>query len=283
MRSVTFDAMGTSIRLALQPGQTAAPARRLFEHVESVCSRFRNDSELSRLNASEASPAGLSPLLADVLATAQEIRRMTERLVDPAVGRFVKAWGYDKTFSDIVDLTDSPEPSDTDSWWHIEGFALWRSSDLSFDLGGVAKGWTADVAVELGLAEIVNAGGDLRSNHPDTEVEIEDPWGQVVATVPVGRRALATSSTTRRSWNVAGRRVHHLIDPRTDRPAVTPILSATAIADRAVLAEAAAKAVLILGESGLAWADEQDWIAGAIAVWKDGSVYATGGLEVMAV
>jgi len=279
----SFDAMGTTVTVELQPGRTATGVRRLFDHVEQVCSRFLTQSELSELNASPASPAELSPLLADIFSVAQDLRRWTDRLVDPAMGGLVSAWGYDKTFPSVVDLANPPTDLEASSWWHIEGSTLWKARGLSFDLGGIAKGWTADIAVELGLASIVNAGGDLRSNHADTEVDIEDPWGNIVATVPVGRRALATSSVTRRRWKVAGRDAHHLIDPRTGAPASTPILSATVVCDRAVMAEAGAKAVLLHGEDGLSWADDQEWIDGALAVWNDGSVYATGSMEAIAV
>jgi thiamine biosynthesis lipoprotein len=75
---------------------------------------------------------------------------------------------------------------------------------------------------------------------------------------------------------------HHLIDPRSGNPAMTPIISATVIAATAVEAEAGAKAVLIRGATGLAWAAATSWIRSAVAVWHDGNVYATPGVEVAA-
>jgi thiamine biosynthesis lipoprotein len=75
---------------------------------------------------------------------------------------------------------------------------------------------------------------------------------------------------------------HHLIDPRTGRPADTPILSATVVAGTATEAEAGAKAVLLLGEDGLSWAADQAWIEAALAVWHDGSVFGTKGLKLAA-
>ncbi len=282
MRSVSFDAMGTSVTIALQSDRSATRARRLFDHVEQVCSRFLEHSELSRLNDSSASTVEVSPLLADILAVAQDLRSWTDHLVDPAVGGLVSAWGYDTTFPKVADLTDPPSDVGADLWWHIDGSTLRKAPGVRFDLGGIAKGWTADVAVERGFATIVNAGGDLRSNHPEADVDIEDPWGNIVATVPLGRRGLATSSVTRRRWKVAGRHAHHLIDPRTGAPACTPVLSATVVCDRAAMAEAGAKGVLFHGEDGLSWADDQDWIDGALVIWNDASVYATGSLEVTA-
>jgi thiamine biosynthesis lipoprotein ApbE len=65
-------------------------------------------------------------------------------------------------------------------------------------------------------------------------------------------------------------------------PIDTPILSASALVGSAVEAEAAAKAVLLRGEDGLAWAAETAWVDAAVVVWHDGSVYATPGIEVAA-
>lgn len=65
-------------------------------------------------------------------------------------------------------------------------------------------------------------------------------------------------------------------------PVDTPVVSATVLADSAVDAEVGAKAVLLLGADGLAWAAEQTWISAAIVIWHDRSVFATPGLEVAA-
>lgn len=75
---------------------------------------------------------------------------------------------------------------------------------------------------------------------------------------------------------------HHIIDPRRMEPAVSPIFSATVSARTAVAAEAGAKAVLLHGETGLVWAQEQDWITAALVVWHDGNVFATTGWKMAA-
>ncbi len=150
------------------------------------------------------------------------------------------------------------------------------------DLGGIAKGWTADLAVAAGLADVVSAGGDVRSDNPETTVSIEDPWGEVAVNVHLGRGGLATSTSSRRRWRVGDVEAHHLVDPRRLEPATSPIISASVIAATAVEAEAGAKAVLLRGEHGLTWAEQQTWIRAALAVWHDGSVYATTGWEMAA-
>lgn len=117
------------------------------------------------------------------------------------------------------------------------------------------------------MAAVVSAGGNLRSLHPDTTASVVDPAGDVVTRIHVGRGALATSSIGRRQWRVGGTEVSHLIDPRTMEPVDTPVGSSTVLADSAVDAEVGAKAVLLLGADGLAWAAEQTWISAAIVIW----------------
>jgi thiamine biosynthesis lipoprotein len=280
MHSESFRAMGTTVTVTLEDTTPWTEVRNLFEHVEHICSRFLDHSELNRVNRSPQTIMDVSPLLADVLAVASTARRLTGGLVDPAVGQLVAAWGYDRTFSEVTDLDEPPVLPPTETEWKVEGSRLYRPPGVHLDLGGIAKGWTADLAVELELATIVNAGGDLRSRHPDTIVDIEDPNGDIAASVHVGDGALATSSVVKRAWKVANRHAHHIIDPRTGAPGATPILSASVVADQAALAEAGAKAVLLLGEEGLSWAEEQDWIRGAVVTWQDGSVYATTGTRV---
>jgi thiamine biosynthesis lipoprotein len=159
---------------------------------------------------------------------------------------------------------------------------LTRQPGTSIDLGGIAKGWACDRAIELGLARIVSAGGDVRSSSEDALVDVIDPWGDTVVVVPLGNGALATSSVTRRRWRVGNEDAHHLIDPRTLAPARTPVFSATVVAATATEAETGAKAVLLQGTEGLTWAQRQPWILGALVVWHDGSAYATKHLKVAA-
>lgn len=279
MIHVQFGAMGTQVEGWCGRPQQETELRSLFEEVEAVCSRFRPTSELSRVN-SEGGPARrLSPLLAEVVRQAAEVRSLTDGLVDAGVGGAVAAWGYDRDFSLVEGRSLPPDPQ-THFEWKVDGDTLRCHSDSRLDLGGIAKGWTCDQAVERGAGVVVSAGGDLRSAHPGTTVPVLDPWGEVAATLRVGRGALATSSTARRRWTVAGREVSHLIDPRSMAPARTPVVSATVVARTALLAEAGAKATLLHGEDSLSWAAEQDWIISALVVWHDGSVYATGGIEV---
>jgi thiamine biosynthesis lipoprotein len=278
-----FAAMGTTVTVIAAAPAGAAATRALFAVLERRLSRFLPSSELSHINRSAAPTLSVSSTMARLLARAAELRERTGGLVDPAVGGAVAAWGYDCTFGIIRDLEDQPAQLPTASEWWVSGRTLRRAPGTVLDLGGIAKGWAADVAVESGRALLVSAGGDVRSVMDDVTVEIMDPWADTVA-APVHLRCggLATSSVSRRRWVAGGLPVNHIIDPRTSRPSDSPVVSASAVCATAAEAEAAAKAVLLHGAAGLAWADRRPWIEAALATWHDGSVYATTGWEMAA-
>ncbi len=277
MSHTSFVAMGTTVEV--WGGDSRV--RPWFETVEGICSRFRTDSELTAINGAGPGTVQVSALMLDVLRAAAKAREITAGFVDIAVEPALTAWGYDRTFEHVGGLSSEPAPIAAGRW-RVDGSSLTLAPGTRLDLGGIAKGWTSDRAVEAGMATVVSAGGDLRSSDDRTVVDLADPWGTTIARVAVGVGALATSSVTRRRWKAGRLHANHIIDPRTMSPVVSPVLSATVVAESAVDAEAGAKAVLIHGADGLAWADEQDWVRSAVVVWDDGAVYATHGAEMAA-
>lgn len=272
MTTTSLEAMGTTVVLHSNSELGLERATTVFEDCEQRFSRFMPTSELSQINRRAGSGVAVSTEMQRVLTAANDLRARTQGLVDIGVGRAVRDWGYETTFSEITDLAEQPTV-DLHSGWRIDGNMVYLDEGTALDLGGVAKGWTSDRVVEDGHATVASAGGDVRSSDPTLVVEILDSHDAVAAEVHIGVGALATSSRAKRRWNVASSEAHHIIDPRTMRPAVSPIVSASVVAATAVEAEAGAKAVLILGAEGLKWADEQPWIRQAIAVWHDGTVY----------
>jgi thiamine biosynthesis lipoprotein len=280
MIHTSFNAMGTDVE-AWCIEDSGRQLRDWFEEVEQACSRFRLDSELSLVNAANDHSVILSELLAHVVRAGDRARELTGGLVDIGVGAGVVDWGYDRTF-DLVRPLDHRPPRSPDPRWSLDSGILTRSPRTLLDLGGIAKGWACDQAVERGIATVVSAGGDIRSADSRTTVPVIDPWGDIAARVPLAIGGLATSSVARRRWKAGAREVSHLIDPRTMEPVQSPILSSTVLASTTVDAEVGAKAVLLQGEEGLVWAAGADWIDSAIIVWHDGSVYATPGTVVAA-
>jgi thiamine biosynthesis lipoprotein len=147
------------------------------------------------------------------------------------------------------------------------------------DLGGLVKGWTADLVAESLAAEapnvFVNAGGDIRCLGSDGDgtgwaVDLDGPNGAPVWAGRV-RDAIATSTTLKRRWTTAdGAAAHHIIDPGTGMPAESPFVQVSVRAEACWLAEIWAKAVVIGGEDAKARAERAGLLV--LAISTDGTI-----------
>jgi thiamine biosynthesis lipoprotein len=126
---------------------------------------------------------------------------------------------------------------------------------MRLDLGGVAKGWAADQAAQR-LAStgpvLVDAGGDISISGPMADglgwpIAVANPFApdDSLGLVRIVQGAVATSGRDYRHWQRGGIEQHHIIDPRSGRPAETDVLSATVIAPDGPSAEMAAKVALL--------------------------------------
>ena len=144
---------------------------------------------------------------------------------------------------------------------------------VGLDLGGIGKGWAVDLSARLlspFRSHAIDAGGDMylagvQADGSPWTVGVQDPSHseEDLLVIAVSDRAVATSSVSRRRWINHGKEQHHLIDPRTGRPAKNGVLAVTVVADSVARAEVLAKAGLLLGpvlgpdflarESGIEW------------------------------
>jgi len=266
LTELAFPAMGTSVRLLGSPGAPLHRARCLIEDLEARLTRFDPHSELSALNADPRDAVPASRTLRVAVRAAIAGAAATNGLVDPTLlGAVVRA-GYDRSLvghprADLAEaLAAAPEPRpaapSTAADWrrvHVDdaGGTIARPPDVRLDLGGSAKGLAADLAAELLASHgpcAADLGGDLRVRGVH-EVLVPNPMtGMLAEVIELDDDAVATSGIDRRIWWDATRRpAHHLLDPATQRPAWTGVLSATAKAPTAALAEALAKAAILAG------------------------------------
>ncbi|MCK9518132.1 MAG: FAD:protein FMN transferase [Dehalococcoidia bacterium] len=278
-----FRAMDTDVDVALQTWAPAFDAtlsvRLLFERQEAAFSRFRPESLLSALNRGETvTDAGF----VQACRMAIQAFEMTGGLFNPMVLPALREAGYDRTFAEVRGGSprrqDVPDPRSCLDFGE-SGVRL-RSGAL--DLGGIVKGWTVDLAVEL-LADrfdgvLVNAGGDLRCSGgeepgaPGWTVEIEGPDG-TLAWEGTWMGALATSTVAKRRWVAAAQgEAHHLIDPRTGLPAESGYAQVSTRGALTWRAEVWAKAVLIGGPELATLAAGQGH--GVLAIAPDGHIEA---------
>ena len=246
--------MGTESHVVVVDGTPAmlGTAVERLRSLESRWSRFRADSEVSRLNASAGTPVVVSPETFALVDAAVAAFRATEGRFDPTVEQALTEAGYDRSFELLTDREGGPgraRPAPGCDGVILDPVvrAVTLPSGVAMDLGGIAKGFAADLVVDelrrAGAAgACVTIGGDLRVEGTPPRgvwsVEVEHPVLEVAsAVIGLSAGAVATTSRTRRSWRRGGRTLHHVIDPRTGSSADSPWFSATVVAARGVDAE----------------------------------------------
>jgi FAD:protein FMN transferase len=273
-------AMGTDIELLVRPtnggaDSAFAAAAAELERLEQIMSRFRNDSELSRLN--EAGMLDASTELAEIVELALAAREQTAGRFDPTVHDALVAAGYDRTFAEL-------DPDGPPAECHaacgggvtVADGRVELAPGVKLDLGGIGKGYAAERVANLLAAAgpcLVDAGGDIALRGGGVwHVGVETAEG--LMTLAIERGGVATSGSDRRRWIRGGEERHHLIDPSTGRCAQSDLLRVTVFADDAVEAEVLAKSLFLAGSREASRAE-----ATAVLVTTDGETVLTGGLR----
>jgi thiamine biosynthesis lipoprotein len=270
MMQLQMEAMGTHCLLILhgpegEPASREALARAAAQvrEYEERFSRFRPESELSRLNESPQEQVPVDAELGGLLARSVEYARISGGLFDPVVLDDLLALGYDRTFEEVRDETNGGAVARGPRfrWRDISVDAARRAVARPFgariDLGGIAKGAAVDAAI-AGLSgypgALVDVGGDIRvRGRPDDAeswiIAVEDGQSSdgTLSYIRLRDGAVATSSLRKRRWVHNGEAVHHIIDPRSGQPARSGVLQCSVIADTTEHAEVAAKVGFIRG------------------------------------
>ena len=304
--------MGTEILACVdvdsgQPPALLAEVPRWFEDWEQTLSRFRPDSELSRLNQAVDQPARVSDDLWNVFQAARAAEKFTDGLVTPTVLDAMLEAGYDRDFASLqfgvqslptlhrslaltgcfAKTSDSAAqnvPALAAVQWDAAEQTIQLPAGVHLDFGGIAKGWAAHQAMsrlrEIGPA-LMNCGGDIALSGAlldgsPWEIGVYKPFdrdsGYVEMLYFQFACGVASSATDRRRWMQGGQVRHHIIDPRTGLPAESDVVSATVVAPTAVEAEAAAKSILIRGSlDGLDWLEANPALAGLL-ILEDGQI-----------
>lgn len=281
MQSRRFRAMGTEIELLVDASaaeDALVAAEDEFHRLEAILTRFRPESELSRLN--EARSLEVGPDLLKVVRLALEARGRTDGRFDPTVHDAVVAAGYDRTFEELPE--DGPPVifgSVCGGAVRIDGPRIELEPDVRLDLGGIGKGYAAERAAQMLSAAgpaLVNAGGDIAVHGGSWPVGVETADGEL--TLELTKGGLATSGRDRRHWRRNGEALHHIIDPATGSPAPSDLLRLTVVAADAVEAEAWAKALYIAGEEEAVREADMRGLPCAL-VTADGRTRLAGGLQ----
>ncbi len=309
-----WEALGTGVVLQVTdplwlPRVSAILAREL-EELDRACSRFRSDSDISRVNAlAGGPPVRVSPLLIETLQVALRAAELTDGDVDPTVGAALVLAGYDRDWSLLEHADEQGLPHSTVGKQSSSGpptlAARLRSGyhtveldpqlstvcvprGIMLDLGATAKAWAADRAARAaqsaaGCGVLVSLGGDIataggapaggwRIHVTDDHRDGADAPGQTIAIASGG---LATSSTAVRRWRGGATAMHHIIDPAAGAPVQGPWRTVSVAAADCTDANIASTAALVRGERAPRWLERLGLPARLIA--HDGGVLRIGG------
>jgi FAD:protein FMN transferase len=267
--SRTWTAWSCTVRLTVDDpavlGAACGELKAAMDRVDKAASRFRPDSELSVVNHRTGALVPVSRLLVDLVDVSLVAASVSGGAVDPTVGAAVIAAGYD---DDIETVRRRPpqqpgEPKRVPGWQSIQLnrklALLGVPKDCALDLGAIAKAWTADRAAVVlskryGCAVLVEIGGDLRAAGTPTEpwvITVAERAGDPGVLVTLSHGGLTTSTRTVRRWQTPTGYAHHVIDPRTGRPADGPWRTASVWAPTAVRANTFSTALVATGEAAL--------------------------------
>ena len=241
-----FEALGGQCELFAVGLADLAVVQAWIGAMHDRLTRFSPDSELSRFNAAAGRWTDISPELEALLVESLRAHETSGGLVHIGVLPALLAAGYTRDFAAGV-TPATGAASIAPPLPEMLAVAAHRArlrAGTSIDLGGIAKGWLADRAVErIGPNALANLGGDLRARGDGPAGE-GWPVGFGGTTVLLRDLGAATSGTAGRRW---GPRLHHLIDPRSGRPAETDLVEVSVLATSGAEAEVLAKTALLLG------------------------------------
>lgn len=260
--------MGTSwsARIVDAPPGTAEAIEAVLSRVIAQMSNWEAASDINRFNAA---PVGqwmsLPGDMLTVLRAGLEVAHLSGGAFDPAVGQMVAQWGFGP--GGLTGLSAVPHHPSPWTAIEVEGDQARRIADVTLDFSGIAKGFAVDAVAaalrDLGAAHfLVEIGGELRGQgvKPDLQpwwVDVEAPPGLALPTLRVALCGLsvATSGDYRRFREEGGTRLSHSIDPATGAPIANDVASLTVLHESAMLADAWATAITVLGvERGMALA-----------------------------
>jgi len=304
----SWDALGTTAVLRHE-GPAHAGARQAVEReldaIDAAASRFRADSELSRLNAMPATaPRTLlaSPLFAQAVRLAIHAADASRGAVDPTLAPELAGLGYDRDWDELIAVPSSAPLADAERivvyrsrrarWEEIEvdddPARITLPAGVQLDLGATAKALAADRAAQAaheasGVGVLVALGGDIATSGPppsggwaihvtDDHRDGPDAPGQTIAIQTGG---VATSSIVTRRWRQGSRAMHHVLDPRSGQPVWGPWRTVSVAAATCADANIASTAALVLGRDARPWLAEQGLPARLVA--RDGSAVVQGG------
>jgi thiamine biosynthesis lipoprotein len=276
--TASWRALGTTVVVATTGDggaleRASERVRAALDEIDRACSRFREDSELCRVNAAGGSPQRVSRLFARATSCALRAAALTDGDLDPTIGSSIRLAGYDRDFAAI--RAGEPVRFRRAAGWRCVELDEHRArvrvpSGIELDYGATAKALAADIAAAAaaeavgGDGVLVSIGGDIATagaspaegwsvRVADDHAAALDAPGQTIALHGGG---LATSSTTVRRWRRGDHELHHILDPASGSPVREHWRTVSVAAASCVDANIASTTAIIRGERAPLWLAE---------------------------
>lgn len=293
--------MGTVVTVSLYDSNDEEILNKVFNKVkelESILSINENGTLVDKINEE----AGINPVKVDdytytVVKKGVEYSKLSNGLFDISVGPIVKLWSIGLPEAKVPTQEEINEKlpligysdielNDTDETIYL------KRKGMMIDLGGIAKGYTADVISDLLTEEgvksaIINLGGNVyahgkKPNGSDWRIGIQDPFterGGIIGTITTNNKSIVTSGIYERYIEKDGVKYHHILSPKTGYPYENEIAGITIVSDKSIDGDALSTSVFAMGvEEGMKFVNSIDSID-AIFITKDNKVYITEGLK----
>ena len=298
----THQTMGTELKVSVWTSDEAraetatAAVFREFDRLDAMMSVWKGGSDIVRLNAAAGERAvPVSPETREVLNVAHQISDQTGGRFDVTFAALSGLWKFDYQDKD----NSIPDPREIKRRLplinyrdlvvdDVAGTAELTRKGMRVNLGGIGKGYAVDRAVDImrrsGLRDfMIQAGGDMyvagKRGDRAWRLGIRDPRGpadRVFATLDLTDGTFSTSGDYERYFMKDGRRYHHILDLSVGEPARL-CRSVTLVTERAVIADALAKGVFILGpDAGMALIERTPGVQGVIVSAKNDVSISSG-------
>ena len=274
---VTFSAMAGPCEILLRC-KNKSEARHLAslsfiqtQRIERKFSRYRDDNTVHGINHSCGEPVTVDKEFADLFNYVTECYKLSGGLFDITSGALRKAWKFDGSEvtpdDKLIAALQKQIGWDNVGW---DGESICLRPGMEIDLGGIGKEYAVDKVADMLFAEsgatlMVNFGGDIRARTNDSEptpwvVGIEDPAQEnsAIGEIQLANGAVATSGDARRCCYVNGKRLGHILDPRTGWPVTGAPRSVTVVGQYCMESGLLATLAMLQGPNAERFLSEQD-------------------------
>jgi thiamine biosynthesis lipoprotein len=275
--SITYAAMASPCEILVRCGnaseaeQLASLAYEETLRIERKFSRYRKDNIVYHINRSDGAPVLVDEETSRLLRYAAQCHELSGGRFDITSGVLRRAWTFDGgAVTPDEQLIESLRARVGWDRVHFDGEEIRLAPGMEIDLGGIGKEYAADrvatlVAQDAGVAILVNLGGDIRAMGSGEDrrrwaVGIEEPGREntAIGQIEIAEGGVATSGDARRHCIVDGKRLGHIIDPRTGWPVSGAPRSATVVADTCSVAGFLATMAMLHGPDAETFLEEQD-------------------------